>query len=61
MKRMIIHLNEVAPVEVKAAKGKMKMKTFNTINKVVSSEAQIADLLFQHKGNIKKHYFSYGK
>ena len=58
MKRLILHLKKVGTVEVKGPKGKMMKKTFNTVNYKVSSDAQIADRLYQHKDNIASQRFS---
>jgi hypothetical protein len=52
MQRLILHLKHVDTVEVKASKGRLVKKTFNTVNYKVTSESQIADRLFQHRDNI---------
>jgi hypothetical protein len=54
IQRLILHLKNVPTVEVEGPKGKMMKKTYNTVNYIVKSEAQIADRLSQHKDNIAK-------
>ena len=65
MRRLIINLHSVTPVDVEVEspgkKVRTKKKIFNTVNYLVKNDVDIADRLYQHRFNTKSHKLSFCK